>query len=47
MVFDRKSEVKYDHEKELVALHKTCSANQKTSRGIRPHQSLDDEKWVY
>ncbi len=47
MVFDRKSEVRYDHERELVALQKSSSGNQKTRRGVRPHQPLEEEKWIY
>jgi len=48
MVFDKKSEVRFNHEKELVDLHKKAlSQQQSTSRSARRFADLGDEKWIY
>ena len=45
MVFDKKSEVRYDHEKELVELHGSLY-NRNASRVRRPPVYIE-EKWIY
>ncbi len=46
MVFDLKSEVRYDHEKELVELHGSLY-NRNAARGPRRIPGYDEEKWIY
>jgi para-nitrobenzyl esterase len=47
MIFDRKSEVRYNHEKELVELHQKAISQRSASRGNRRITGLGDEKWIY
>ena len=47
MIFDRTSSVRYDHEKELVALHKTV-LDELGITGRSPQTfNVDKEKWLY